>query len=164
MKLILGLTLIFFIGCTKSQPTPVITPIKDIACAVEKAISGGLGATIASNLSCTHPDLVSADLQAAFGNANMCATPIATSSLLKSAAAWKTIGDIPAEALKPKAIKSEAQVQGIIGALVCPMAVQSPVGFLSNSVPAKWGCTGPNASFQGLVSALISACTVVVPI
>ena len=168
MKLLITCLLAMsFLSCTKPQaPAPILTPIKDIACDVEKAVSGGLGSTIATSLSCAHPEIVSSELQAAFGNANMCATPIVQPSgmAVMAQAKWKTIGDIPGDALKQKGMKAMAAPMGVIGSIVCPMAVQSAVGYLSNSIPVAWGCTGPNASFQGLLSALTAGCIAVVPL
>lgn len=124
--------LFLFAGCTKS---PVLTPIQQAGCAIETAVSGGIAGAVSSSLQCSHPDVVAADLQKAFGNANLC-----------QAASVK---------LKP---------EGTIGDLACPAAIQIVVGFLSNSIPSTWGCSGPNATMQGLIDVATNACKAAVPV
>lgn len=166
------LVLLVLAGCKSNQPSPIIQPIKDMACAVEKSVAGGIAQAVASSLTCAHSDVMQADLQAAFGNANMCAAPVpvpAPAPGVASAMAapmWKTIGDVPGDALKPKdGMKAQdVKPMGIIGSIACPIAVNSAIGFLSNSLPEKWGCTGPNASFAALISAATAACLAAVPI
>lgn len=154
--------LIFFGGCTKS---PVLTPIQQAGCAIETAVSTGIGSAVASALQCSNASQVDADLQAAFGNANLCNAPVpdpAPPTQLKSA--FKKLGDVSQSDLDAAKKGAKLKPMGAIGDVACPLAVSAAIGFLSNSVPKSWGCTGPNATIQGLLDAATAACKAAVPL
>jgi hypothetical protein len=62
MKYLILLTLPLFIGCTKSSP----------ACTIQQTIESGIASTIASELSCVHPDAIKATLDVQFAKLNLC--------------------------------------------------------------------------------------------
>lgn len=131
-KLMLALMGLFlFAGCTKST---TVTPIQSAGCSIETAISSGIAGAVSSSLQCANTAQVAADLQAAWGNVNLCSTAQA---------------QMKSQKLQPK---------GIVASIVCPIAINTAVGFLSNSVPSSWKCTGPNATMAGLIGALTTAC------
>lgn len=157
-----------FAGCTKSGG-PVLSPIQEAGCAIESAVSGGMASVVSSSLQCSHPDVVAQQLQAAFGNANLCAAPIAPAPAAAMLAGQKysKVGDVSAAdlaAAKSGMHANAVKPNGIIGNIACPIAINAAIGFLSNAVPASWGCSGPNASISGLIGALTSACEAAVPL
>lgn len=162
---LLGLTF----GCTSTNPA--LTPIQQAGCYIETAITGGAAGAVASALTCTNQAAIQASLNTALGNANLCATPVppaapatpATQS--KVAPKWQTIGDITKDDVAAAGqVQSKAVVaKGVIGNIACPLAINTIVGFLSNSVPSAWGCS-QSSSMASLVTALTSACELAVPI
>jgi len=126
-------------GCTKTSP--IITPIKDVGCAIESAVTGSISQVVATSLNCTNQAAVQASLQSAFGNANLCAT---------------------ASMAKQASLKSD-RPKGVIGDLACPVAVSAAMGFLSNQVPTTWGCS-VGATASALSAALVAACEAAIPL
>lgn len=169
MKLLLVLiSCVFMFGCKQN---PVLSPIQDAGCAIETAVSGGLAGAVSGALQCSHPDVVAQQLQSAFGNANLCQAPVpapAQAALVAGVAPkFSKVGDVSDADLKAAKSGLHANMvkpQGVVGSVACPIAINAAVGFLSNSVPAAWGCTGPNATISGLVSALTAACVAAVPL
>lgn len=138
---------LFLAGCTSSN-SGTVTPIQAAGCDVESAILGGAAGAIASALSCTSTSAIQASLTTALGNANLCAAP----------------GVAAISAASMKSAKSAAvKPQGVIGNLACPIAVNTIVGFLSNSVPSAWGCSA-SASASALAATLTSVCEAAVPL
>lgn len=171
MKLILALiSCVFVLSCSKST-SPVLTPIQDAGCAIETAVSGGLAGAVSTALSCTNPQVVAQQLQSAFGNANLCSAPVpapaAQAMVAGAQPKYSKVGDVSASDLNAAKAGLHANLvkaQGVVGSVACPIAINAAVGFLSNSVPAAWGCSGPNATISGLVSALTTACIAAVPL
>ena len=159
---------VFFAGCTKPAPGGSVTPIQSAGCAVETAVVGGAASAVASVLSCSNAAAIQASLTVALGNVSLCATPVpsaptgATLALIAGAANWHTIGDISAGDLEVS--KSSVKgVKGVIGAMVCPLVVNTVVGFGTSLVPTSWGCTG-SAAANTLGAALAAACIAAVPL
>lgn len=125
--------LFLFAGCTKST---TVTPIQAAGCTVETAVSSSIAGAVDTALQCANTAQVASDLQAMWGNINLCSQT----------------------ATQVAQLKSQMKPQGVIASVVCPIAIQSAVAFLSNSVPAAWKCTGPNATMSGLITALTTAC------
>ncbi len=166
--LIMSLAILFLGACTKSGPSPILQPIADAGCAVESAITGGFGAEVVSACAGTDAAACGAAFQTALGNVNLCQAPIPAppAGTLKAADApeWKRVGDVTFDQLKGKAKASAAVMpQGIIGAIACPMAVQTVLGLLTASIPTACGCT-KNLNAGQMGSALIAACVAAVPI
>lgn len=159
---------LFLASCTKSGG-PVLSPIQEAGCAIESAVSGGMASVVSSSLQCSHPDVVAQQLQAAFGNANLCAAPVAApaNAAMLAGQKFSKVGDVSAadlDAAKSGMHANAVKPNGIIGNIACPIAINAAIGFLSNAVPAAWGCSGPNASISGLIGALTAACETAVPL
>lgn len=135
----------FFFGCTKSNSS--LTPIQQVGCDIETAVSSSFAGGVAAALSCSNLSVIQADLQKAFGNANLCQGPVAsaTTAQLKSAKAQLV------------------HKMGAIGNIACPIAVPTALGFLSNSIPSGWGCSA-SASASALSSTLITLCEAAIPL
>lgn len=155
------------LGCHPGGST--VSPIQAAGCDVETAILGGASTAIGTALSCGNVSAIQASLTTALGNANLCATPIpqAPASAASKAAgspAYKTIGDVPLSALKSSAVKSDAvRSLGIVGNIACPIAINTVIGFLSNSVPAAWSCSSGSTA-ASLEATLVQVCQIAVPI
>lgn len=132
-KLILVISFLAIAGCSSSS----LTPIQTAACDIETAVSNGLASSVASALSCTNTAAIQTSFLTALGNANFCP---ATSSA-----------------------QSKVSVKGAVGNIVCPLAVSTILGFLSNSVPSSWGCSA-STDAGSLSTALTTACEAIVPI
>ena len=148
MKIVLSLliSLMFVGGCTSSSGS--MTPIQAAGCDVESAILGGAATAIATALSCSSVSSVQSSLTTALGNANLCSSSQVASVTASSLKAAKSA------AVKPL---------GIVGNLACPIAVNTIVGFLSNSIPSAWGCSA-STDAASLSTALTAACEAAVPI
>jgi hypothetical protein len=137
-------------GCTSSTTTTTsggsMSPIQAAGCDVETAILGGAAQAVATALNCSSVTYVQASLTTALGNANLCANA--------------TVSSTKAEALKAKSVMKP---MGIVGNLACPVAVNTIMGFLSNSIPPGWGCSA-TANASALSAALTAACESAVPI
>lgn len=153
-------------GCSKS---PTMTPIQAAGCAVETAIEGGAATALATALSCGNQAAIQASIATALGNANLCKTPIPpapVSAMSKAAVGpvWQTIGDVPGSALQSHAVKADAvKAMGVVGNIACPIAINTIVGFLSNSVPSSWSCSA-GATASSVEATLVSVCETIVPI
>ena len=133
-------------GCTKTA-TGSMTPIQAVGCDIQTLVTSGLAASVATALSCTNQTQIQTDLQSAFGNANLCAAQAVST----------------ANAAQVKAAKAAAKPMGIVGNIACPIAINTVIGFLSNSVPTTWGCSA-SATAAALSSALTAACETAIPI
>lgn len=155
---------LLFVGCTKS---PVLSPIQSVGCAVEQTVASDIAVAIAGALQCGQSAEIVNSLTAALGNANLCLTPIpappAPAAVVAGLVApkWGKIGDVTAGDLGKKPL---VKTQGIVGAIACPIVINTLTGFLSNSVPKAWSCTEPNASIAGLIQTLVATCATAVPI
>lgn len=175
MKFYFGILLlvIMIAGCSvfKNSTTGALTPVGGAVCDIESSLANGLAGSVAGTLACSNQAAIVTSLQSALGNVNLCAAPLPApaSAALKSldASGWKTVGDVPASALKKPAsvgLKAEAvKTMGIVGQIACPIAIDTGIGFLSNSIPAAWGCSA-SVTVQTIQSALIAACELAVPI
>jgi len=135
-----------FLGCTSSTPTSsgTMSPIQAAGCDVETAILGGASTAVGTALSCTNTSAIQASLTTALGNANLCAAP-------------------GVAAVTGSAIKAKAVGKLVIGNIACPIAINTIVGFLSNTVPTAWGCSA-TASASSLAATLTTVCEAAVPI
>ena len=138
MKLLFLTIAFLFVGCTS---TPAPSPVTTVVCDVETSLTSVLSQTIGTTLSCINVAQINVDVLAALGKANLC--PAVT-----SAAAIK------AQIAKP---------QGVVGSIVCPLAVNAVFGLASSKIPASWGCS-PTAQVATLSSVLSAACIAAVPI
>lgn len=111
MKHIFCLLMALVLCSCSSTPTPVA----QVACSAETALSGALAASVATTLQCSNLAAVQADLLAVLGKANFCA-------------------QLPAASAAKKSYK------GAIGNLVCPIVVNSVLGVVNSKIPAAWGC------------------------
>lgn len=176
MKILLIPVLLAFVGCTSSTTTTPsggsMSPIQAAGCDVETVLLGGASSAVATALSCSNTTAIQTSFTTALGNANFCATPIPPTTASGSAAkaktaepVWTTIGQIPVSALhagtsvEAKAVKT----MGVVGSIACPIAINTVIGFLTNSVPAAWGCSA-TASAAQLETVLTAACEAAVPI
>lgn len=151
---------------TSSTGVVTLTPLGGVVCDVESTVATEAAATIAAALNCTAQSAIVASLEGALGNANLCGAAIpASSSLLQAKLAlsgqWKTVADIPKSALKP-AVKGEVKSMavkpmGVVGTIVCPVVINTSIGFLSNTIPAAWACSVSNSA-STVESALDAAC------
>ena len=131
-------------SCSKTATTTttaVLTPLEDVGCSIETAVTGGMASTVASALTCTNVAAIQASLVTAMGNVNICAKA-------------------PAVTVQSKGL---VKTQGLIGNIACPIAITTVVGFLTNSIPTTWGCSA-NATVAALTTALTAACEAAIPI
>ncbi len=56
---------------------------------------------------------------------------------------------------------ASAKPKGVVGNLVCPLAVDAAMGLVTNKIPVAWGCD-PHATVATLSATLIAACNKVV--
>lgn len=137
--LILFFVTSFLFACSSNSPSP--SPIQTVGCTLETTVASALSQSIASTLSCSNQSQIQADLLAALGKVNFCASAVMPS----------------ASASDPKKAK------GILGDVVCPIAINSAMGVLGSKVPASWGCS-PAASTNTLTQSLTVVCQSVVSI
>lgn len=130
----------FLPACTSSSTTPPVVSV--VGCSVETVVTGALAAAIASNLTCSNSSAIQASIQGALGKINLCAAATTQANI--------------------KAIKASGKMQGIIGDIVCPLAVEAVMGTLSTAVPSAWGCS--SLTTTSLNGVLAQACSAVVPI
>ncbi len=139
-KVILGFVLMLTMsGCSWFKSASVQASLNSVVAAgcneQTKALTG-LSAGIAKSLNCAKPEAISASLTAALGNVNLCKYAV-------------TPGGIVAK--------------GIVGNIVCPVAVSTAIGFLTAAIPPEWECT-VSADAGGVASALTSICEAAVPL
>lgn len=112
----------------------------DTGCAIETTVTTALSSALATALTCKNASVMQSDIQAALGKANLCAAAT-TQAQLKS---------------------SGIVVKGVVGNIVCPLAVSAVSGLISSKIPATWGCTV--ASGSSIATVLTTACEAVVPL
>lgn len=151
--LVLLCALFTIIGCTSSSGS--LSPIQQVGCDIETAINASFSQAVASALTCSNPGAIQSSLATAFSAANLCMGQVAaaTTAQLSSAKAALKAG-VKSDAVKPL---------GVVGNLACPIAVSSALGFLSNAIPASWGCSA-TASASALSATLTTLCEAAVPI
>ena len=162
-------------GCTKPAPGAALTPIQSAGCAVETDVAMAASESVAATLNCTQQQAIQASLLLAFGNVNMCATPLPASPVAaapaiagaKVAPKWAALGDVSAGDLSgAKSSSAKALVAkpfGIVGSIACPIVVNVVLGFATSEIPAAWGCSA-NAGAATVGSALTAACLAAVPL
>lgn len=137
MKLLLMTVMAFLMfGCTKSS-TSSLTPIQAAGCDVESLVTSGFASAVASALTCTNTTQIQTDLQTAFGNANLCQGQVAAATMAQ--------------------LKAKGVSKGIVGSIACPIAINTAVGYLSNSIPTTWGCSAA-ATAASLSATLTTLC------
>jgi hypothetical protein len=158
-------TMFMIAGCTKGS----MSPVQSAACDVETAAVGGVAQSIAGILNCSAPDQITASLLTALGNVSFCSTSLqAPSSLaavkaLAAGQSWQTIGDIHLSNGKPMSLKAQdVQAQGVVGAIACPIIVNTVVGYLTSAIPSSWNCSG-SANAGSVGSAITAACIAAIP-
>jgi hypothetical protein len=132
-------------SCTSSSPSPgsVISPITAVGCSIETAVTAGAASGIATALNCTSQAAIQTSLQLALGNVNFCSyQPQADAAKL--------------------AKSSKQPLKGVLGDIACPVFINTAMGYLTNSVPAAWGCAA-GASASAIAAALTTACETAIP-
>lgn len=125
----------FFQSATSKS---ALTAVEQAACNEETAAIGGFASQIATTLNCSSQPAIVASLTTALGNANVCKyLPAASSGMVKT--------------------------QGVIGNLICPIAVSTVVGYMTSQIPVAWGCTVTTQA-SAVVASLTTACETVVPV
>lgn len=158
-------------GCAwfKSAPVQaVLQPVEAVGCSVETAITGDFGAEVVAECQGTDPAACGQAFQTALGNVNLCnlSLPQPANALAASAPKWGKVGDVTDGDLKAGkgAVKAQAvKAQGIVGAVACPVAINTALGLLTGVIPQACGCKN-NLSASQVGQALNLACQAAVPI
>ena len=132
--LALGLVCLTMSGCGWFQSASVQAALKNAevsVCNQETAALTSISQSIAKTLTCSNVAQIQTDLTAVLGNVNVCKWLPAPSTGLK--------------------------LTGPIANLFCPIASSAAVGFLTQSIPSKWGCTA-TAEASAMQAALTSIC------
>lgn len=137
MKYLL-LILAFLVSCT-SKTTTDPNPIQTVGCSVEGDLTTAFAGSISQLLTCTNVTAIQVDLLNALGKANLCAKA------------------------SPVVAGKAVTTKGVIGNIVCPMAVQSAMGIVGTKIPPGWGCS-PSAGTSDLNAALVATCSKVIGI
>mgnify|MGYP001610854352 CR=1 FL=1 len=139
MRILLMAMVISLGGCSwfqKASVQAVLTSVESAGCVAETAVLTNFSTKIAAQLNCTHPDAIQASLTAALGNVNLCKL-------------------VPAHGI--------VSPTGVVGNIVCPIAVSTAIGFMTSAIPTAWGCTVTQEA--GAVSAVLtSICESSVPL
>ncbi len=112
-----------------------LNSIVTAGCGEQTKALTGLSQSIGKTLNCSHPDAIQASLTTALGNVNLC----------------------------KYVTKPAVGVQGVVGNLVCPIAVSTAIGFMTSAIPTEWGCT-VSADAGGVNTTLTQICEAAVPI
>lgn len=171
-SILLALTALFVLnGCNKNNtPAPVqviVQAAQGAICPVAQELADQAGAKLASMTGAADPVACGQALYAPLVNVNLCAQAIPQASLVQfkvlaiDTAAWKTIGDIPASALKSLRAKGLVmKPNGIISSVVCPLGIGVFMGVASAAIPpACQGSTSLSAST--LDQAIVQVCQLV---
>lgn len=132
MSFIAALTLALGACTSPSAPTPVPvpSPIVTVGCQVETSVVQALASNVATTLTCSNLAAIQTDMQAALGKANLCA---------------------------PSTEAQKGKLKGVVGNMVCPMAVGAALSMVATKIPAGWGCA-PGSNPAGLGDVLTAAC------
>jgi hypothetical protein len=153
MSKILAFILLSFVlaGCSLfSGSSPPPAPVAALGCAVETSVESGFAVQIGASLSCTNLSQIQADIVAKIGSLNLCA---------KVAPAQPAVPAVSAAKAEPIPLK------GMVGDIVCPLAVNAAMGIGEGKIPASWGCSpASSAPLSSLQSVLTAACAAVVKI
>lgn len=168
MKKLVILAVFLIAGCTSSSPAPSMNPLQAAGCDVEQVITGAFGNVIVNQCAGTDAVACGGALQVALGNVNVCAAPIPQPAGMAamSVPKWHKVGDVTKgdlDAGKQSLKAQDVAPQGIVGAVVCPIAFNAIMGLATGVVPKECGCT-KNLDAGGLGAALIAACIAAVPI
>lgn len=119
------LSMLAMSGCTKGCSS-------GIGCSIEKTIVSGITPVIASQLQCSNPDAIKADLEAIINKTGVCSAPV----------------------------KSELYGQMIIPGPICEIFGELVAGLAPKAIPSAWGCTAKDAA--GLLKGVIvTACKLI---
>lgn len=169
MKQVLAFVMItLFAGLLSGCTSGSMSPIGSAVCDVEKVALTGVSQSIAGILNCSAPDAIETSLEQALGNVNFCKTPVqqdSASDTVKALVAgqnWQTIGDIHLPLSQSGAKSLSAAPQGVIGALACPIIVNTVLGYLTSSIRSSWKCSN-SASAGTVASAITAACVAAIP-
>lgn len=156
MKIMIAIcSLVLFGACTSSTsptpapaagtapaPSPVLSPLQDVGCEIESAVTSSFANTIANSFSCKNTSVIQANLQTAFGNANLCPKVTPAMTIAKAQA---------------------VHAKGIVGNIACPLAISTAIGYLTSQIPTAWGCSA-QVTAASLTSTLTTACEAAVPL
>lgn len=159
-------TLAIVIGGCKSSTNPVVQALNTAGCDVESAMTTAFASAVVVACKGTGTaEACGSAFQTSLGNVNLCATPVPSSMKVASLTAnWKTIGDIPGSALKKGAVKADALApMGVIGGLICPLGINTVMGYMTAQIPLACGCT-VSLTASELDSDLVAACTAAIPL
>lgn len=152
MRYLIFALLLMITACTSSSTSSgSMNPITAAGCDVETAVTAGFAGSIATAFTCSNQAAIQSSLQTALGNVNLCAANPSVAAV--------TSAQITAK----KALAKAASPMGIVGSLVCPLAINTIVGFATAQIPTAWGCTA-SASASDIVAALTTACVAAVPL
>ena len=155
--MLMVLTMLVIGGCTKSStPAPILAIVQaaqGTICPMAQAFADDAGSKLAGMTGATNLLSCGAALYQPVMNAGICSQPVPTSIASLVGASYKTIGDIPAEAIKGKALAHAlaAHPNGVISSIVCPLGVGVAMGVVSASIPAA--CQGPNSLSASTIDA-----------
>lgn len=139
MKMLSVLVLAIFalcLGCTK-------TPAGNtVGCSVETIVTTAAAGAVASADNCSNVSQIQQDIQAKLGSINLCA----------AAQVQTQMSDLKK--------KQGDKLQGAIGNIVCPLAVDGVLSLISSGIPASWGCQGST----NIAASLSAACVAAVPL
>lgn len=114
------------------------TSVKPVVCSIETTAVSVVSSSISGALACTNIDVIKADLTKAFDKSNLCTAA-------------------------PAPIANGVKVQGVVGNIVCPLAVGAAMSLIGISIPPAWGCD-PKSSLSGLATVVTAACVAAMPI
>ena len=132
------------LAACKSTPAPTPGPVPvPVTCGpVTSDIASALATGLAQLDTCSNPAAIEQSLLSVLPSAICAFLPV------------------PAQVSMKKLQVRKVSYKGIVGNLVCPLAVASVQGLLNNNVaPAAWGCTGNSDVSAGLTA----ACEAIVP-
>lgn len=142
--LVLTFLIAFLVGCTQPAPAPGPNPIVNVGCQVESDLSAAFAATIAKTLTCADQSAIQSDVLNLLGKANLCA-----SSMNQLKLEGKVHGS------------ADGKLKGVVGNIVCPIAVSAVMGAAGKAVPTAWACA-PGTDGNALSAALTTTCTALV--
>lgn len=151
-KLMFSVLMVMMIGCSTTPTNPVLTPIQAVGCDVETAVTTAFAATVATSLACTNQTAIQSSFQTALGNVNFCAS--------------SSVSSVTAAQIKDAAAKMTSKVakpMGIVGTIVCPIAINTIIGYATAQIPTTWGCSA-SVSASTVGAALTAACEAAVPL
>lgn len=140
-----------------------MTALNSAGCDVESAITSTIGGAVLS--ACQGSGTAAAcgaAFQTSLGNVNLCAAGIPAASLSKDAK-WTKVGDVTAGDLSQGKGKAKLSTMGVVGAIACPIAVNTIMGYLTSQIPLACGCTVSLTASQA-DQAIVAACEAAVPI